>query len=121
MVVLVDNNELFRSALAANLRDDGYQVVEFDDGGTVPIDRLADIEALLSEYVMPGDNGVTLARRFHLRHPSVPVILITRAADAVGKAIAQLSYVTVLPKPLDYETLVSVLQWRVKSKTPRRH
>lgn len=121
MVVLVDDNELFRSALAANLRDDGYHVLEFSNGRSVPIERLTGIDALLSEYLIAGENGLAFARRFHAHHPSVPVVLLTRVAEVLAEKIAHLRYVTVLPKPLDYEALAGVLQWIVRPGGRRPH
>jgi two-component system nitrogen regulation response regulator GlnG len=110
MLVLVDDNDLFRSALAANLRDDGYQVLEFSSGTSVPVDQLNGVDALLSELAMAGESGLHLARRFHAHHPSVPVVILTRAASVLSDQVAHLGYVTVLPKPLDYDALASFLQ-----------
>ena len=107
MVLLVDNDDLFRSALASNLRDDGYQVQEHAATGSVPLQDLRDIDALLIDWAIERPKGRGFVKRFHEVYPSVPVIVIT----AVGKQSTERSagHITFLPKPLHYEALVETL------------
>jgi DNA-binding NtrC family response regulator len=107
MVLLVDNDDLFRSALASNLRDDGYQVQEYAATGSIPVHDLRGIDALLIDWAIERHSGRKFVKRFHEAYPSVPVIVIT----AVGKQPTERSagHITFLPKPLHYEALVETL------------
>lgn len=110
MLLLVDDDDLFRSALAANLREDGFEVVEYPCGLLVPLDRLHGVQAVLTDYMMDKEDGLTFARRFHAMWPGVPVIVITAFATAhLEHAAAASDYLTVLQKPLDYDALLARL------------
>jgi two-component system response regulator RegA len=111
MLLLVDDDDPFRSALAANLRDDGYEVVEFNSAESVPLDRLSGIAILLTDYLMKKEDGLAFAKRFHARFPGVPVIMITAFATAhLESEVARFDYLTLLQKPVDYDQLLHLLQ-----------
>jgi DNA-binding NtrC family response regulator len=107
MVLLIDNDDLFRSALASNLRDDGYQVREYDTTGSVPIQNLQDIDALLIDWASERGHGTGFIRRFHEAFPTVPVIVITAPGTQAAETAAD--HITFLPKPLPYDSLVETL------------
>ena len=112
MVVLVDDDNSFRSALAENLRDDGHEVVEYSAPSEVPLlKRLGEVRGvLITDYEMPGANGLVFADTFHTTHPSIPVVMITASPtpNLVAQAAAR-TFVRLLRKPLDYNDLRTVL------------
>jgi DNA-binding NtrC family response regulator len=114
MMILIDDNDLFRTALAANLREDGYEVQEFSAPSAVAPERLNDVQAAIIGCTMGLDEGLPLAQRFHAFWPKVPVIVLTRPWPDPKVKTPQPDYVTVLPKPLDYEALATVLRQRLK-------
>jgi DNA-binding response OmpR family regulator len=115
MMVLIDDNDLFRTALAANLREDGYDVSEFATPGSVTPGRLHDVEAAIIGCNRGLNEAFPLARRFHDAWPEVPIIVLTRWwAEPTLKAHPD--YLVVLPKPLDYEALAGVLRDRVRAR-----
>ncbi len=78
-LLLVDDEELVRSGTAEMLRDLGHTVFEAASGGEALI-RLADglpIDALVTDYKMPGMSGAELAKRLRSLRPDTPVLLIT--------------------------------------------
>jgi len=110
MLLLVDDDELFRGALAANLREDGFEVREYASGEAVPIGQLQGVQLVLTDYMMDKEDGLTFAQRFHRAHPEVPVIVITAFATAhLESAVEASDYLTLLHKPLDYEELLARL------------
>jgi DNA-binding NtrC family response regulator len=111
MFVLVDDDALFRGALAANLREDGCEVLEYDDGRSVPLDRLDGVEVLITDYLMRDEDGLHFAKRFHQAFPHVPIVIITAFATAhLESEVAALDYATLLHKPLAYEPLLHLLR-----------
>ena len=109
MLLLVDNDELFRTALAAILRDDGYHVSDCASGGSVALDRLQHIEVLLNDAGI-GLDGLEFAKRFHAALPSVPVVIVTASISYdLQTEVASMPYARLLHKPVDYEDLLSVL------------
>jgi DNA-binding NtrC family response regulator len=110
MMLLVDDDEQFRTGLAANLREDGYEVGEFASPEEVPLDQPGDVEVVLTDYLMGREDGLTFARRFHARYPTVPVIVITAFATAHLEAeVASHDYLSLLHKPLDYGALLDLI------------
>jgi len=106
-LLLVDDEELVRSATAEMLRDLGHSVVEAASGGEALI-RLADglpIDALVTDYKMPGMSGAELAKRMHELRPSVPVLLITGYTGSAEEA----ADLTRLDKPFRQADLASAL------------
>ena len=82
-VLLVDDEPLVRGVLAAHLEEAGYIVIPASDG----LDALARLEAanrpdlLISDYAMPGMNGLDLVREARRRIPDLPVLMLTGYAD----------------------------------------
>jgi len=114
-VLLVDDDEDFRSGLAAILRDDGHDVRECANAAEVPdADDLDDIEVLITDYEMPGQDGCALADRFHEAHPHAPVVMVTGHRHCAAGPGAR-EFLRRLPKPLDYEELHALIHALVQS------
>lgn len=77
-LVLVEDEEALRDTWATSLRKRGYRVIDFGDG-TSAADHLAENrpDALLTDVLLPGMNGLQLASLCRAIHPDVPVLLIS--------------------------------------------
>ena len=82
-VLLVDDEELVRMSIADGLRDLGYKVVEAASAagalqhlreGLVP-------NVLVTDHMMPGMTGATLAHEARKRLPGLPVLMVTGYAN----------------------------------------
>lgn len=115
MLLVIDDDERFRSALVANLREDGFDIQEYASGVGVPLDqRLSAVQLVLTDYLMDKEDGLAFAKRFHAAFPKVPIIIITAYATAhLEKEVAAQEYLTLLSKPLDYATLLDQIQQKV--------
>lgn len=107
-VLVVEDEESYREALAYMLRKEGFDVVEAEDGtqGLAEYDR-AGADIVLLDLMMPGLPGTEVCRQLRLRG-SVPVIMVT-ARDSevdkvVGLEIGADDYVT---KPFSHRELVA--------------
>lgn len=111
VVLLLDDDEIFRNALAENLREDGYQVVEYATAHELPpLQALGQVRVLVTDYDMPGTNGLTFADSFHAAYPNVPVIMVTGACTKTLEAqTAARGFVSLLRKPLEYDKLHRLL------------
>ncbi|NNG21244.1 response regulator transcription factor [Naumannella sp. ID2617S] len=107
-VLVVEDEESYREALAYMLRKEGFDVIEASNGqqGLEEFDRNgADI--VLLDLMMPGLPGTEVCRQLRLRG-TVPVIMVT-ARDAevdkvVGLELGADDYVT---KPFSHRELVA--------------
>lgn len=81
-ILLVDDEPLVRLGTAESLRDEGFEVEEADSAETAltlaPFDRF---DCVVTDYLMPGMNGVELARRLQAEHPTLPILLLSGYAD----------------------------------------
>jgi signal transduction histidine kinase len=77
-ILLVDDEEIVRTATAEMIRDLGHEVEEAS-GGLEALVRLqaGDVDAVITDYMMPGMDGGAFARRIARTHPDMPVLLIT--------------------------------------------
>jgi two-component system, NtrC family, nitrogen regulation response regulator GlnG len=111
MVLLVDDDDVFRSALAANLREDGHRVEEFHAPRDLPeLATLEEVSVLITDYQLSGEDGLTLADRFHGAHPRAPVFMVTSYwTEHLEAEAARRDFLTLLRKPLDYDEIARLL------------
>jgi len=110
-VLLLDDDDSFRNALAENLRDDGYNVAEYTTAHEVPpLTALGAVRAVVTDYDMPGTNGLIFADMFHAVYPNVPVIMVTSGCTKSLEAqTAARDFVSLLRKPIEYGQLYHLL------------
>ena len=78
-VLLVDDEELVRTATAEMIRELGHHVEEAS-GAIDALARLDEglaVDVVVTDYMMPGMNGGALGRRIAKSHPQIPILLIT--------------------------------------------
>ncbi|QGN54796.1 PAS domain S-box protein [Novosphingobium sp. Gsoil 351] len=81
-ILVVDDEPLVRMGTAELLRDEGYEVDEAESAEAAlalgSFDRFA---CVVTDYLMPGMNGVELAARIQLARPALPILLLSGYAD----------------------------------------
>lgn len=103
-ILVVEDEVLTRLALAEDLRDAGYAVVEASnaDDALAYLQTGRQVDLILSDIRMPGSiDGLQLARRLRIERPSLPVIL----SSAGGSA----GITPFLAKPYRMEQVLSVI------------
>jgi len=110
VILAVDDEREIRALVRILAERAGYRVVEAENAG-VALDilqqRALEPQLLLTDIVMPGMSGLTLAARAHQLRPSLPVIFMTGFADEYQ---AQLSGSVVLRKPFKAPELLTAIQ-----------
>ena len=107
-LLLVDDEEIVRTATAEMLRDIGYTVTEVSSGSQAlaAIRAGIEIDGLVTDYLMPGINGAQLIEELHRGRQRLPVLLVTGYA-AKGEDVP--SGIPVLSKPFRQGDLARVL------------
>jgi signal transduction histidine kinase/CheY-like chemotaxis protein len=82
-VLVVDDDAIVREVLAGAMEELGYRVFRAGDGlqALAQIDGGAALDLLISDFAMPGMNGLTLIQEARQRQPDLPVLLLTGYAD----------------------------------------
>jgi PAS domain S-box-containing protein len=110
-VLLVDDDEAVRTVIGEQLRDMGLEV-ELAASGEQAIQRLrengSDFDLLLTDFAMPGLNGIETIRSAREERPDIRAILMTGYAE--DAAVADLEKVTLLRKPIDMVALRKSLE-----------
>ncbi len=84
----MDDDDAVRSTTADILSGFGYTVLQAP-GGTEALallDSNGAVDVLLTDVVMSGMSGPTLARRVHVLRPQMPVVFISGYAEPEGIA-----------------------------------
>ncbi len=108
-VLLVDDEDLVRSATAAFLTQAGFSVLEAPDAETALglLDQGRRVEVIVTDHMMPGMTGLDMARAIRARRDRTPILMVTGYAEelvaaSTGAAIG----LSMLIKPVEPHTLV---------------
>jgi signal transduction histidine kinase/CheY-like chemotaxis protein len=99
-VMVVEDNEHYRTLLEFQLAEEGYEVVAFDNGRDA-LDALPNAapDLVLLDLIMPGLDGLTVLQRICAEEPRLPVVVLTAMDDpTVAVAARELGAVGVFRK-----------------------
>jgi DNA-binding NtrC family response regulator len=121
-LLIVDDEAAARSALAAMLKGEGYEVETAADGFKA-LGRLEEFSAdlVLTDLNMPGIDGVELLRKLKEFDVELPVVLMT-AFGGVETAVSAMreGAADYLTKPLNLDELSIVLERALERRRLRR-
>ena len=121
LILVVDDEPSVRLVVQRALERQGYQVVVAADGAEAIalLDRyLQEIRAIITDMMMPGMDGRTLARAVRGRHPHLPIIGMTGLADGVDGLAQPVPELTVLlTKPFNNVLLLDTLHHLLPAPT----
>lgn len=117
-ILIVDDEENHRKTLAIGLRLEGFDVFDAHDGEHA-LQWLAqhDADLAIIDLMMPGINGLDLARRVRMQHPDVRLVLTSayhlseRQIERVG--VGAIAFV---PKPYAMEELADFLRGKLSGR-----
>ena len=126
-LLFVEDNPHFRLPMVSELREEGYEVDEADDG-LAAWERFVSngggkvYAAVITDLRMPRMDGLELASRLHRAAPDLPVVLLTAYEDAeVVKAALRMGVRDFVEKPVDIERLLERLEELLsKRQQPKR-
>ncbi|MDQ3930948.1 MAG: response regulator [Chloroflexota bacterium] len=109
-VLIAEDEEELADLLSGFLRDSGYKVVCAADGKQALTAMDAERpDVVLCDIMMPGLDGLSLARRLadHPLHKEVPVVLMTALPEHLN--LTEYPHAALLRKPFDIDQLLLVL------------
>lgn len=107
-IMLAEDDDAMRSFLAAALGRAGHNVSSFSDGWAALAASPSEFDLLIADIVMPGMDGVELARRARQSRPALRVMFITGfAAVVLDGGRSPLPGAAVLSKPFHLKDLVN--------------
>jgi PAS domain S-box-containing protein len=111
-ILLVEDDELMRSLTCRLLREQGYKVIEANNGKAA-LDRLDSgherIDLLLTDVVMPAMSGPELAERLINSNSGLKVVYMSGYTGELISSHEALKHGTLLEKPFTRTALLSIL------------
>jgi DNA-binding NtrC family response regulator len=118
-ILIVDDKDNALKVIGAILQDEGYEVFKAQSSShalRVFEDR-GDIDAVLADLKMPGEDGLSLYRKVRTIDRNIPFVIMTGHGTIESAVKAMKDGVTnYLIKPLNYEELGVVLERAIREK-----
>ena len=121
-ILVVEDEAPIAELISVNLRYNGYHVTWVADGAAAQREIDAQLpDLILLDWMLPGDNGITLAKRWRAdaRSQSVPIILLTARSDendrVTGLDAGADDYIS---KPFSTKELLACVRAILRRKTP---
>jgi DNA-binding response OmpR family regulator len=122
-ILVVDDDAALRALLSDYLAREGFSVAGADDGTAMDA-WLAENETdlIILDLMLPGEDGLTLARRLRA-NSQVPIIMLSARGDDIDRIIGlEVGADDYMPKPFNPRELLAriraVLRRRVPSQPP---
>jgi len=110
-ILVVDDNDAVRSTVSEMLSCLGYDVLSADSGESgLSVFLRNEFDIVLSDYEMPGMDGVAFASSIKKHTPGLPVVIMTGSCKE--DVITQNSHVVdrVITKPFTLEEIDAAIQ-----------
>ena len=113
-IVVIDDSKLMRNLLRHILVHAGHEVEVWEEVTAVEVSERINAGApdlVVTDYQMPGCNGLTVARMARKIRPELPVIVVTATRDpTVAEALKRVDVSCVLHKPIQEEALLEAVK-----------
>jgi len=111
-ILIVDDNDDFRTMLAVALRSHGYGITKAVDGEEALVKlRTTDNDMAIVDLDMPKLNGLALSKKVKDAAPDFPIVMVTGYAQFYSPAeIFSVGIDAFLQKPVPMEKLLDVIQ-----------
>lgn len=118
-IMLVDDEEQFRTSLKQRIELRGYDVLPLDNGqdAVKAVRADNDIEVVILDRKMPGISGEQALKEIKLFRPELPVIMLTgNATMASAMEVGKMDAYAYLEKPCDFEKLIATVETARKER-----
>jgi two-component system phosphate regulon response regulator OmpR len=86
-ILVVDDDPRVRNLLCRYLETEGFRVTAAADGGAMrEAIKQARFDLVLLDLILPGDDGLSLARELR-QHSELPIIILTGKGDTIDRVV----------------------------------
>ena len=121
-IMIVEDEKLIRMTLRELLQEEGYRVLEAEDGASgLRQLRQEEVDLVLLDYRLPDADGIEVLRKIRMLSPETAVILVT-AHSNVGSVVEaiKLGAYDYLDKPINQDHLLSTIVKALETTRLRR-
>lgn len=115
-ILLVDDEPVVRMTVGDMLKRSGYGVLLAEDGhaAIAVLQACEDVDLVITDYRMPGMDGLTLVRRIKEKRPDLPVVILTGHGDLESYLCATgLGVLRYIGKPVGMRELLQTVRGSV--------
>jgi CheY-like chemotaxis protein len=77
-ILIIDDDPPLRTALGESLRRAGHEVVQAEEGRQgLELMRAVSADLVLTDLIMPGQEGLETIRQLHAEFPTLPIIAMS--------------------------------------------
>lgn len=118
-VLVVDDDASLRELLADYLRQEGFEVSGVEDGTTMfAWLEEHDADLLILDLMLPGEDGLTLARRLRTK-TDVPIIMLSARGEDIDRIVGlEVGADDYLAKPFNPRELLARIRAVLRRHTP---
>jgi DNA-binding NtrC family response regulator len=111
-VLLVDDEELFLTALAQRMAKRGYDVATAENGSVaLELAAARNFHVIVLDLAMPGIDGIETLKKLRAVDPDLQIILLTgHATVSAGVEAMKLGAMDFLQKPADFKDLLAKIE-----------
>lgn len=118
-ILVVDDDSALRELLAQYLGQEGFDVAGVEDGEAMDA-WLGEHEPglVILDLMLPGEDGLTLARRLRSR-TQVPIIMLSARGDEIDRIVGlEVGADDYMPKPFNPRELLARIRAVLRRRTP---
>ncbi|MFT5367458.1 MAG: CheY-like chemotaxis protein [Candidatus Latescibacterota bacterium] len=109
-ILIIDDEFEVRSTIRFMLEREGHEVREaLDDVEGIQLFLKHSADLIITDILMPNQDGIETLLQLHADHPEVPVIVISGNAAEHLSLASEFGAVTVLSKPFKYKDLTDAV------------
>jgi two-component system cell cycle sensor histidine kinase/response regulator CckA len=110
-ILVVEDEDMVRAVAERALTRQGYSVVTAEDGEDAlkVIREHEGFDLILSDVVMPGMDGPTMARKLRETLPQIPILFMSGYAEEQLRESIDIAQVHFLPKPFSVQQLTDAV------------
>jgi two-component system phosphate regulon response regulator PhoB len=123
-VLLVEDEPAIAELISVNLRHNGFRPIWAMDSATAQAELDAVLpDVILLDWMLPGESGLTLAKRWraHPRTKAVPIIMLTARGDEVDRVAGlDAGADDYIAKPFSTKELLARIRAVLRRRTPEQ-
>ena len=87
-ILIVDDDARLRDLLRRYLTQEGFEVLQAEDGQTLNRVLLRDsVDLIVLDLMMPGEDGLSICRRLRAANDRTPIIMLTAKGEDVDRIV----------------------------------
>ena len=120
-ILVVDDDQQIRQMLSRYFDQEGFRVTMAADGEALRAQLTDSVDVILLDVVMPGEDGLTLAREIRAKS-DVGIIMLTGRDDVLDRIVGlEVGADDYIPKPFHLREVLARVKSVLRRRGRRRH